>query len=122
MAGLFLSFEGIESEGALLDSVTWYREALAFVTEDPRGATTLHRWTATHGDTIIPGPRGCRAQQIMIGPDGVGAGLFLYTRPAPSKVDPWQGQKKPPGQSAPSVASPGWKYCFGRQPRCVQVA
>ena len=26
--------------------------------------------------------------------------MFLNTRPAPSKVEPWQGQKKPPGQSA----------------------
>jgi hypothetical protein len=28
-----------------------------------------------------------------------GAGLFLNTRPAKSNVDPWHGQKKPPGQS-----------------------
>src|SRR5512140_2513882 len=29
-----------------------------------------------------------------------GAGLFLKTRPARSKVDPWQGQRKPPCQSS----------------------
>ena len=29
-----------------------------------------------------------------------GAGLFLNTRPAMSKVEPWQGHKKPPAQSS----------------------
>ena len=33
----------------------------------------------------------------------VGAGTFLYTRPARSNLEPWQGQKKPPFQSEPSV-------------------
>ena len=50
------------------------------------------------------------------------AGEPLNTRPARSKREPWQGQKNPPGQSAPRVGSPWAKYCFGRHPRCVQAA
>ena len=45
----------------------------------------------------------------------------MNTRPARSNFEPWQGQKKPPGQFAMTVASPGVKRVFGRQPRCVQV-
>ena len=49
------------------------------------------------------------------------AGEPLNTRPARSNFEPWQGQKKPPGQFAMTVASPGVNRVFGRQPRCVQV-
>ena len=51
-----------------------------------------------------------------------GAGLFLKTRPARSKVDPWHGQRKPPSQLSGSEAcGPGWKRSVGEQPRCVQM-
>ena len=49
------------------------------------------------------------------------AGEPWNTRPARSNLEPWQGQKKPPGQFAMTEASPGVKRVFGRQPRCVQV-
>src|SRR5690606_13108209 len=47
----------------------------------------------------------------------VGAGTPLYTRPARSKREPWQGQKKPPCQSG---AGPTWNSGSGAHPRCVQ--
>src|SRR5688572_32110503 len=49
------------------------------------------------------------------------AGDPLNTRPARSNFEPWQGQKKPPGQFGMTVASFGVKRVLGRQPRCVQV-
>ncbi len=51
----------------------------------------------------------------------VEAGEPSNTRPARSKREPWQGQKKPPGQSAPSSGMPCSNRDLGRQPRCVQV-
>src|SRR5574343_512841 len=51
-----------------------------------------------------------------------GAGLFLNTRPAMSKVEPWQGQRKPPGQSLGSEGwAPDWNLSDGEQPRCEQM-
>ena len=51
-----------------------------------------------------------------------GAGLFLYTRPATSKVEPWQGHKKPPGQSSGNDGcAPGTNLSEGEQPRCEQM-
>src|SRR5205085_5257737 len=51
-----------------------------------------------------------------------GAGLFLNTRPAMSNVEPWQGHRKPPGQSSGSEGcGPGLKRSEGEQPRCVQM-
>src|SRR5215468_11184657 len=51
-----------------------------------------------------------------------GAGLFLYTRPARSNVEPWQGQKKPPGQLSGSAGwAPVWNLSTGEQPKCVQM-
>src|SRR5207344_16751 len=51
-----------------------------------------------------------------------GAGLFLKTRPARSKVEPWQGQRKPPCQSSGSEGwAPGWNLEVGEQPRCEQM-
>src|SRR4029077_2233671 len=51
-----------------------------------------------------------------------GAGLFLKTRPAMSKVEPWQGHRKPPAQSSGSEGcAPGWNLSDGEQPRCEQM-
>ncbi len=51
-----------------------------------------------------------------------GAGLFLKTRPAMSKVEPWQGQRKPPFQSSGSEGcAPGVNLSLGEQPRWVQM-
>src|SRR3954467_7924082 len=51
-----------------------------------------------------------------------GAGLFLKTRPAMSKVEPWQGHRNPPFQSSGSDGcGPGWNLSLGEQPRCVQM-
>src|SRR5207247_471072 len=51
-----------------------------------------------------------------------GAGLFRYTRPDMSKVEPWQGQRKPPAQSSGSEGwAPGWNLSEGEQPRCEQM-
>src|SRR5690606_15731424 len=51
-----------------------------------------------------------------------GAGTFAKTRPARSNAEPWQGQKKPPCQSAgrPGPA-PGARFGVGEQPRWVQM-
>src|SRR5450830_1332527 len=47
-----------------------------------------------------------------------GAGLFLNTRPAMSKVEPWQGHRKPPSQSSGSDGcGPGANFEEGEQPR-----
>src|SRR5258708_7236799 len=52
-----------------------------------------------------------------------GAGLFLNTRPDRSYVEPWHGQRKPPGQSSGRLGwAPSWKRGVGVQPRCVQTA
>ena len=52
----------------------------------------------------------------------VGAGLALNTRPAKSKVEPWHGQRKPPGQSVAIPSSvPFLNLDVGEQPRCVQM-
>src|SRR5450830_172597 len=51
-----------------------------------------------------------------------GAGLFLKTRPARSKVEPWQGHRKPPAQSSGSEGcGPGVNLEDGEQPRWVQM-
>jgi hypothetical protein len=51
-----------------------------------------------------------------------GAGLFLKTRPAMSKVEPWQGHRKPPCQSSGSEGwAPAWNLSDGEQPRCGQM-
>ena len=51
-----------------------------------------------------------------------GAGLFLNTRPAMSKVEPWQGHRKPPFQSSGSEGwAPIWNLSEGEQPRCEQM-
>src|SRR5690606_15477143 len=51
-----------------------------------------------------------------------GAGLFLYTRPAMSKVEPWQGHRKPPSQLAGRPPPPPVsKWAVGEQPRWVQM-
>src|SRR6185436_16198919 len=51
-----------------------------------------------------------------------GAGLFLYTRPARSKVEPWQGQRKPPSQvSGSEGCGPACSLSLGEQPRCEQM-
>src|SRR5512139_4318278 len=51
----------------------------------------------------------------------VGAGTPLYTRPARSNFDWWQGQKKPPSQSGPRSAGAISGRNVGEQPRCVQM-
>ena len=48
-----------------------------------------------------------------------GAGLFLKTRPARSKVEPWQGQRKPPCQSSGSEGCGAGLELVGR--RAAQV-
>ena len=51
-----------------------------------------------------------------------GAGLFLNTRPARSNVEPWQGHRKPPGQSSGSDGcAPGTNLSLGEHPRCEQM-
>src|SRR6185295_4991151 len=51
-----------------------------------------------------------------------GAGLFLNTRPARSKVEPWHGHRKPPAQSSGSEGcAPGVNLSLGEQPRCEQM-
>ena len=51
-----------------------------------------------------------------------GAGLSLKTRPAMSKVEPWQGQRKPPAQlSGSEGCGPGTNLSLGEQPRWVQM-
>src|SRR6476661_9749987 len=51
-----------------------------------------------------------------------GAGLFLKTRPARSKVEPWQGHRKPPCQSSGRFGcGPSAKREEGEQPRCEQM-
>src|SRR5690606_22298842 len=51
-----------------------------------------------------------------------GAGMLLYTRPARSKSEPWQGHRKPPGQSAPMpLSAPILNFSDGEQPRGVQM-
>src|SRR5262245_45197872 len=51
-----------------------------------------------------------------------GAGLFLNTRPARSKVEPWHGHRKPPAQSSGSEGcGPGVNLSLGEQPRCEQM-
>lgn len=50
----------------------------------------------------------------------VGAGTFLYTRPARSNLEPWQGQKKPPGQPGSAPADRAGRK-VGTQPRWVQM-
>src|SRR5688572_3819316 len=51
-----------------------------------------------------------------------GAGLLLKTRPAMSKVEPWQGHRKPPAQSFGSDGwGPGTNLSDGEQPRCEQM-
>src|SRR5690606_28014374 len=51
-----------------------------------------------------------------------GDGLFLNTRPARSKVDPWQGHRKPPCQSSGRDGwAPASKRSIGEQPRCGQM-
>src|SRR5574343_156051 len=51
-----------------------------------------------------------------------GAGLFLKTRPAMSKVEPWQGHRKPPFQSSGSEGcGPAANLSLGEQPRCEQM-
>src|SRR5687768_16974692 len=51
-----------------------------------------------------------------------GAGLFLNTRPARSKVEPWHGHRKPPAQSSGSEGcGPGVSLSLGEQPRCEQI-
>src|SRR5690242_19954774 len=52
----------------------------------------------------------------------VGAGLFLNTRADKSKVEPWQGQRKPPCQSSGRFGcGPSAKREEGEQPRCEQM-
>ena len=51
-----------------------------------------------------------------------GAGLFLNTRPARSKVDPWHGHKKPPNQSeGKEGCAPVSNFADGEQPKCEQI-
>src|SRR6478672_8493838 len=51
-----------------------------------------------------------------------GAGLFLNTRAARSKVEPWHGHRKPPVQSSGSDGwAPSAKRDDGEQPRCEQI-
>src|ERR1700712_1964317 len=51
-----------------------------------------------------------------------GAGLSLNTRPDMSNVEPWQGHRKPPGQSAGSDGwAPAVNLSLGEQPRWVQT-
>src|SRR5690606_3595819 len=51
-----------------------------------------------------------------------GAGTFLYTRPARSNAEPWQGQKKPPSQLAGRPGpGPAARCGVGEQPRWVQM-
>src|SRR3954447_24750515 len=51
-----------------------------------------------------------------------GAGLFLNTRPAKSKVEPWHGHRNPPCQSSGSDGcAPVWNFELGEQPRCEQM-
>ena len=52
----------------------------------------------------------------------VGAGLFWNTRADRSKVEPWQGQRKPPGQlSGRFGCGPADRRDEGEQPRCEQI-
>src|SRR6185295_10869793 len=50
-----------------------------------------------------------------------GAGTPWNTRPARSNREPWQGQKKPPGQFGPRSAGATSKRGSGAQPRWVHT-
>lgn len=67
---------GVLPEDALPESVVRHRDAITFVTRNAAGTATIHRWTDAARD-VVPGPPGYLPKQIAIGPDGVGAGLFL---------------------------------------------